>query len=426
MSSSNSNKHLTFEERTIIEKGIRSGATKAAIASTIGKDKSTICKEISAHRQRTKTCNLPLECAAYKKCKHNRNCSTSCPDFVQFKCKKRDRSPGACNGCEKIKSCHFDHFFYKPDLAQKKHKEVLSTSREGINISEKELRFIGEIITPLIKKGQSPYTILQNHPEITISVKTLYTYIEDGTFRNAGFDLSGIDLRRFPGRKPTTRKDKNVYKERKERKYLENRLYSNFLAYIEENPNTNVVEMDTVYNDVNGPFMQTFKFKAYSFMVIIYHESKTAQAMYDGILLLESILGEELFNREVEAIVTDRGSEFTMADAIETRADGTRRTRIFYCDAMRSNQKGSLENNHEEIRYICPKGTDLYRLGLTDQTKANLISSHINSFSKENLKGKSPFRFLDFLNPELANRFKAFGIVEIEPDEVILKPYLLK
>ena len=71
MSSSNSNKHLTFEERTIIEKGIRSGATKAAIASTIGKDKSTICKEISAHRQRTKTCNLPLECAAYKKCKHN-------------------------------------------------------------------------------------------------------------------------------------------------------------------------------------------------------------------------------------------------------------------------------------------------------------------------------------------------------------------
>lgn len=45
MSSSNSNKHLTFEERTIIEKGIRSGATKAAIASTIGKDKSTICKK---------------------------------------------------------------------------------------------------------------------------------------------------------------------------------------------------------------------------------------------------------------------------------------------------------------------------------------------------------------------------------------------
>lgn len=278
----------------------------------------------------------------------------------------------------------------------------------------------------MIKKGQSPYTILQNHPEITISVKTLYTYIEDGTFRNAGFDLSGIDLRRFPGRKPTTRKDKNVYKERKERKYLENRLYSDSLAYIEENPNTNVVEMDTVYNDVNGPFMQTFKFKAYSFMVIIYRESKTAQAMYDGILLLESILGEELFNREVEAIVTDRGSEFTMADAIETRADGTRRTRIFYCDAMRSNQKGSLENNHEEIRYICTKGTDLYSLGLTDQTKANLISSHINSFSKENLKGKSPFRFLEFLNPELAYKFKAFGIVEIEPDEVILKPYLLK
>ena len=115
-----------------------------------------------------------------------------------------------------------------------------------------------------------------------------------------------------------------------------------------------------------------------------------------------------------------------MADAIEVRPDGTRRTQLFYCDPMSSHQKGSLENNHEEIRYICPKETDLYALGLTDQSKANLISSHINSFPKENLKGKSPFRYLEFMNPKLANRFREFGIIEIEPDKVILRPYLLK
>lgn len=43
---SNSGKYLTLEERRIILKGIEAGAGKAAIAKTIGKDKSSIGKEI--------------------------------------------------------------------------------------------------------------------------------------------------------------------------------------------------------------------------------------------------------------------------------------------------------------------------------------------------------------------------------------------
>lgn len=99
---------------------------------------------------------------------------------------------------------------------------------------------------------------------------------------------------------------------------------------------------------------------------------------------------------------------------------------MFYCDPMRSNQKGSLENNHEEIRYICPKETDLRKLGLINQEAANKIVSNINSFPKENLNGKTSFELLNFLNPKLAQKFIDFGIIEIEKDKVILKPYLLK
>ena len=50
MSSNNKNLHLTSQERIIIEKGIENGSTKAAIALTIGKDKSTVGKEIKKHR----------------------------------------------------------------------------------------------------------------------------------------------------------------------------------------------------------------------------------------------------------------------------------------------------------------------------------------------------------------------------------------
>ena len=50
MASSNKNTHLTYEERCIIETGIRNGSSKAAIAKILGKDKSTIGKEIALHR----------------------------------------------------------------------------------------------------------------------------------------------------------------------------------------------------------------------------------------------------------------------------------------------------------------------------------------------------------------------------------------
>ena len=42
MAKSNKNLHLTLSERQIIERGIENGATKASIAATLGKDKSTI------------------------------------------------------------------------------------------------------------------------------------------------------------------------------------------------------------------------------------------------------------------------------------------------------------------------------------------------------------------------------------------------
>ena len=426
MKSSNSNKHLTLEERKIIEQGIKNGSSKSAIAETLGKDKSTIGKEIKAHRKISHKCPLPLECAAYRHCKLGRACKPSCSKYVPFTCKRRDRTPGACNGCHSIHTCRFNHFVYNPSDAHFDYRMTLVTSREGINYTEEEIIAAGNIIQPEIKRGLSPYAVLQNHPELKMSEKTIYTFIETGIFRNAGIDLIALDLRRQTGRKPMKKKEKNVYKERKDRKYLVGRLYEDFISFTSANINATVVQMDTVYNDVsNGPFMQTFKFLRYSFLIVIYRSEKSSQSMLEGILL-ESILGTDLFNSEVQVLLTDRGSEFTMAESVETREDGTRRTRIFYCDPMRSNQKGSLENNHEEIRYICPKETDLHALGLTDQNAANLISSHVNSFPKEKLNGKSPFSLLRFLNPAMAQKLIDFGICEIEPDKVTLKPYLLK
>lgn len=423
MSSNNKNLHLTVQERIIIEKGIENGSAKAAIALTIGKDKSTVGKEIKKHRELVHKSSYKINCANMKNCSHNHVCD-NCADFKPFTCNRRDRSPGACSGCSKYTHCRYDKYRYKADFSHKKYREDLVDSRTGINMSYEECKAMADIIVPLIKAGHSPYHIVTNHPELNISEKTLYNYIENGIFRE--FGLLDIDLRIKTKRK-IAKKASNKYKKREDKKYLNGRTYDDFINYTAENKNLSVVEMDTVYNNGStGPFMQTFKFLDYSFMFIVYQEEKTAKSMVEGVDLLEKILGKDLFSEEVAIIKTDRGSEFCDAEGFEKEENESRRTRIFYCDPMASGQKGSLENNHKEIRYICPKENDLKDLGLNSQEKANLIVSHINSQSKEHLKGKSPLEVMEFMNPALYQKFKDFGIERINKDNIVLKPYLLK
>ena len=420
--------HLTLAERQIIETGISHGSTKAAIAKTLGKDKSTIGKEIKLHRVKSFSISYPLDCSLFPKCK-NRNtflCNLQCPSYIQFTCKRRDRSPGACNGCEKYSRCHYDKYRYSASQADSEYRDSLVSTRLGINATLSQIKELGLLIKPLLAQGQSVYAILQNHPEINLTEKTLYHYIEEGVFQNAGVSITCMDLKRQVRRK-LAKKKSIEYSPRKDRSYLKGRTHKEYTEFKEMNPDASVVEMDTIYNDgSNGPFLQTFKFMKYDFLFCIYHHQKTSQTMLEGILLLESILGEQIFNEEVMVLKTDRGSEFILAEQAEIRKDGTRRTRLFYCDPMASWQKGSLENIHILIRDICPKETDLYALGLDSQEKANRISSHINSYSRKKLNNKTSFSVLKFFNKEMADKLIDQGLTEIPPDQVILKPYLLK
>ena len=425
MSVSNTFNHLTLEERRIILTGITNGSTKTAIAQTIGKEKSTVGKEIKLHRTLTYKCALPLECSNYRKCTFQRQCTTDCPKYEPFHCSRRDRSPGACNGCSNWKHCRFDKYQYCPEDAHLDYRSTLVDSRQGVNLTVQEAKDMAAIVGPLLQQGQSPYQIVTDHPELGISERTLYNYIEDDVFHEVA-GITVMALRRQVSRKISKKKSQG-YKKREDRKYLRGRTYKDYKQYIEENPEVFVTQMDTVYNDeTNGPFIQTFKFVNAGVLFALYHESKTALSMKEGVDLLEDILGKEIFRKYVRVLLTDRGSEFTFADAMETSSDGTRRTRVFYCDPMQSGQKGSLENKHIELRYILPKGTDLRSLGLVNQNALNLALSHVDSAPVEKLSGKSPLDVADFIYHDLYEKLAAFGLLKIEKDRVILKPYLLK
>lgn len=417
--------HLTLDERRIILTGIINGSTKTAIAQTIGKDKSTVGKEIKLHRSLTHKCKMPLECNNYRRCVFGRQCTPDCPEYSPFRCSRRNRSPGACNGCSNWSHCRFDKYLYCPEDAQMDYRTVLVDSRQGVNLTSQEAKTMADIIKPLLHQGQSPFQIVTAHPELGICEKTLYNYIENDVFHETA-GITVMDLRRQVSRK-LPKKKAVEYKKRADRSYLKGRTYKDYRQYLSENPDVFVTQMDTVYNDgTDGPFIQTFKFVNAGLLFGIYHQEKTAQAMKEGVDLLEAVLGTGIFRKYVHVLLTDRGSEFTAADAMETAPDGTRRTRLFYCDPMQSGQKGTLENKHIELRYILPKGTDMRGLGLVDQDALNLALSHVDSAPVEKLGGKSPLDLAGFMYHDLYEKLDAFGIHKIEKDKVILKPYLLK
>ena len=99
--------------------------------------------------------------------------------------------------------------------------------------------------------------------------------------------------------------------------------------------------------------------------------------------------------------------------------------RIFYCDPMASWQKPHVENNHRLLRCICPKEVDLYALGLRSQADLDLIFSHINSYRRESLHGKSPIQVFKFYYPD-SDLLERLGLKEIDPDDITLTPDLIK
>ncbi len=407
--------HLTLEDRKIIQTGIESNSSKASIARTIGKDATTVAKEIRKHRQfkPRNTFNNPVLCTKMKTCP-TKPCVKKCELNEEPTCSRRDKSPGACNKCKDGSKCRLDKYIYDAVTADREYHRDLVDYREGINLTTKERDSIAQIIAPLLNQGQSVHQILSAHPEVKQCERTLYNYIESGVFKNFGVD--NFSLKEQVNRKQFKQK----YKKRKEPANYEGRRYGDYLNFRSENPETPIVEMDTVYNNPSGPYLQTLLFVKTSFMIGFLHTHKTSESMAASISKLQQRLGEELFSKLFPVLLTDRGTEFEKHQLFELDASGSSRLCIFYCDPMQSSQKPHVENNHNYVRDIIPNSYPLD--GLT-QDSIDLMFSHINSVPRRSLEDKTPFEIFSFFyGVEAAKRL---NVSSIPRDEVVLKPQLI-
>ena len=182
------------------------------------------------------------------------------------------------------------------------------------------------------------------------SEKTIYKYIDLGVLNVRNIDLP----RKVRFRKRT--KQTTIYKI--DKKCLENRTYEDFEKYLEEHPDTHIVEMDSVEGKKGGKVLLTIHFVNCSFMLAFIREHNDAQSVIDIFNTIQQLLGINKFKELFVIILTDNGSEFSNPKEIEFDMNtGEQRTQMFYCHPSSPFEKGSCEVNHELLRRILPKGT---------------------------------------------------------------------
>ena len=422
------NTHLTLDERNYIEQELMKNTSFKEIAHYLGKDPSTISKEIKKHRikkegqsihigfnhcARRYNCHRKNICSTRckKECRQCKDCNSVCPDFEDGICLRLKRAPFVCNGCSNRFNCRNTKYYYRALPSFNKYKDILSESRQGINMTELELSNLDKLISPLIKQGQSISHIYQTH-DIPCSRSTLYRYLAKNCFSVGPLDLP---------RKVRMKKRKEKRTKLKDTKARTNRTYEDFQKYIELHPDLPIVEMDTVEGTKGGKVLLTLLFRASRLMLAFILFEKTQKEVLRVFNMLEHELGNELFEKTFPIILTDNGTEFGNPLSLEFNEDGIGRTRIFYCNPRASYQKGMIEKNHEFIRYVFPKGSSFDNLLQTD---IDLMINHINSLGRNSLNWFAPIDVAKFtLDKEV---LKKLNLKKIKPDEIQLNPKLLK
>ena len=143
------NAHLALDDRATIEVRLRERTSFTEIGRELGKDPSTISKEVKLHSQTVRkgtynpcikrtTCSLMGE--ACTQCKHPhrsickrcsfRNCFEHCDEFEELICNKLKKPPYVCNGCTTRQSCKLEKHLYSAKAAQKAYEITRSVSRQ--------------------------------------------------------------------------------------------------------------------------------------------------------------------------------------------------------------------------------------------------------------------------------------------------------
>lgn len=380
--------HMNFEKRKIITNELTVRGSRAKdIADLLYCDPSAVSKEV----------------------RRNRYISREALNKKDPICKKTLRFPYVCNNCGLKDRCGKRQYRYEALRAQKSADHRLVSSRKGIDLSPEEFEILDRKIKDGIANNKSIYTIVTSNPEISVSVPTVYKYINDRILTTKRSEL------------PYATKYKKRKRKIKEYEYptntkidRSNRTFLDYLVFKRDNPNIFISQMDflgSIKTDSNSILAITIP--ELHFSLIFNIKKKNSAKIVSLFNQLEQHLGLTDFKKLFPVILTDRDPSFSDYLGIEfSHITGEQRTKVFYCDSFKSNQKASVENTNKQLRKFFPKKSSVDKVK-DEQIKT--VMSILNDQNKPLLSGHTANEaFIAIYGQELYEKIYTFTYIDEE------------
>lgn len=431
--------HITLEDRNVIECDLNNKRSLSAIAKRIGRDVSTVRREILRNRRFDGKSTLKKrdknDCARLKTCKvralcrdgcHVRlcrlcgkACHAYCDEYVPRECDRTARAPFVCNGCFRYSSCILPRYKYSARSADELARRRAIESRQGIDLTREEMELLVATVKEGLALGQSIHHIFETN-ELPCSERSFYRYVE-----NEQVPILSIELaKKVRYKKRKRRKDED---EAHESGFYLGRTYDDMLAIPAEERDW-ITEVDTVCGKLrDSKCILTLHRKDIHFQIYLLLPDKTKRSVVSALDWLEACCtdpdtGEDRFPELFGLMLLDRGCEFDAIEEMEGSKDdrGKKRCACYFADPSRPDQKGAAEKNHVELRKILPKGTSFD--GLDAATLAE-ICCHVNSTVRRGCGNATPFDLAALMFPKYL--FENLGLRRVPAKDVIAAPNIL-
>lgn len=324
-------KHLTWQDRLRIEKGLKEGMKPYKIADHLHVSNSTIYRELKRGTYTHLNTDLTTE----------------------------ER--------------------YSPEIAQQRYEESLKAKGTGLKIAnDHELaEFIEHKIAD---EGYSPAAVVGFIKkqgltfQTKIGEKTIYSYIDKGVFlrlERQHLPEKGKHKRPYNklNRKKAARAPKGESIEKRPQEINARETFGHW-------------EMDCVVGKKRTkPVLLVLSERLTRREIIIKMKDKTAVGVVKALNRLERKFGRR-FSKIFKTITVDNGSEFQDCAGMETSVSGKekKRTKIYYCHPYSAYERGTNENINKMIRRFFPKGTDFRKIA---DAYVQRVEDWINNYPRE-------------------------------------------
>jgi len=379
-------KRLNSDDRMVIQACLTEKMSITDIARRLGKNKSTISREISKHIEIHDGYNEHV-------CIHEKEF------FV-------------CNGCQHRKSCAHRKRYYNFENAHRVSGEIRSKSRRKSKLSQSQNTLINEILIDQVRN------LHQSLHHVYVVNPILKTICSERTIRRAiyrgDFDVKAHELRRYVVYSHSYEKKANC--KLKDITVIIGRTFSDYLKYVSKHKSLNRVQYDSVIGKIeDSKAILTITFPKYEFQFGVLINKSDSRSVNKRIKHLFKKLGVEKVKEIFPINLADNGIEFSGFNKIE-EMDGEKVCSTFFTNPYKATDKPHCERYHELIRYFIPKGKSLDFL---TQDTVNWMFSQINSYVRNRLNDRTPY---ELIKRKYGKEFlDTIGIVKVQKKKVSLR-----